>query len=397
MTHDPRVAANTPNAPAWLAGGGEMGARIRAFDWSRTGLGPPEAWPQSLCSALSTMLASKAQILVVWGRDFNLFYNDAYRSVLGDKHPGALGLPVSDPAAWGELWVTGHRELVAGVLATGEAYWASDSPYNLARFGYLEETFFNASYDPLRDETGRICGLFCIIAETTARVIGERQMMALRELVVQTPEAPSVGETCEYAARVLGGIPNDLPFGLIYLCDADATTARLAGSAGLAPGSCAAPLCVSLAPEGEASAWPLGAVLRANKPEVLTDLRARFGDLVGAAWPEPVHTAIVLPLGGPAGHVVGFLVAGVSPRRPLDGAYRAFLELLAGQIAVAVGSASAHEAERQRAEALRESEAFSRGVLESSPDCVKVLDASGRLLNINANGARLMEIDDFTS
>ena len=397
MTHDPRVAANTPNAPAWLAGGGEMGARIRAFDWSRTALGPPEAWPQSLCSALNTMLASKAQILVIWGRDFNLFYNDAYRSVLGDKHPGALGLPVSDPAAWGELWVTGHRELVAGVLATGEAYWASDSAYNLARFGYLEETFFNASYDPLRDETGRICGLFCIIAETTARVIGERQMMALRELVVQTSEAPSVGETCEYAARVLGGIPNDLPFGLIYLCDADATTARLAGSAGLASGSCAAPLCVSLAPEGEASAWPLGAVLRANKPEVLTDLRARFGDLVGAAWPEPVHTAVVSPLGGPAGRVVGFLVAGVSPRRPLDGAYRAFLELLAGQIAVAVGSASAHEAELQRAAALRESEAFSRGVLESSPDCVKVLDATGRLMSINANGACLMEIDDFTS
>ena len=397
MTHDPRVAANTPNAPAWLAGGGEMGARIRAFDWSRTGLGPPEAWSQSLCSALAMMLASKAQILVIWGRDFNLFYNDAYRSVLGVKHPGALGLPVSDPAAWGELWVTGHRELVAGVLATGEAYWASDSAYNLARFGYLEETFFNASYDPLRDETGRICGLFCIIAETTARVIGERQMMALRELVVQTPEAPSVGETCEYAARVLGGIPNDLSFGLIYLCDADATTARLAGSAGLAPGSCAAPLCVSLAPEGEASAWPLGAVLRANKPEVLTDLRARFGDLVGAAWPEPVHTAVVSPLGGPAGRVVGFLVAGVSPRRPLDGAYRAFLKLLAGQIAVAVGSASAHEAELQRAEALRESEAFSRGVLESSPDCVEVLDATGRLMSINANGAGLMEIDDFTS
>ena len=140
MTHDPRVAANTPNAPAWLASGGEMGARIRAFDWSRTGLGPPEAWSQSLCSALAMMLASKAQILVIWGRDFNLFYNDAYRSVLGDKHPGALGLPVSDPAAWGELWVTGHRELVAGVLATGEAYWASDSACSYHGFQYLLET-----------------------------------------------------------------------------------------------------------------------------------------------------------------------------------------------------------------------------------------------------------------
>ena len=233
MTHDPRVAANAPNAPAWLAGGGEMGARIRAFDWSRTGLGPPEAWPQSLCSALSTMLASKAQILVVWGRDFNLFYNDAYRSVLGDKHPGALGLPISDPGAWGQLWVTDHKELVGDVLATGEAYWAKDRPYYMERFGFLEEAFFKVSYDPVRDETGRVGGVFCIVAETTAQVVGERRLQMLRELAAQMPEAKSVDETCQVTARLLADLPDDLSFGLICLCDADVKTARLAGSAGL--------------------------------------------------------------------------------------------------------------------------------------------------------------------
>jgi len=43
---------------------------------------------------------------------------------------------------------------------------------------------------------------------------------------------------------------------------------------------------------------------------------------------------------------------------------------------------------------LRASEAFSRSVIESSPDCVKVLDPAGRLLRMNANGLTIMEIDD---
>ena len=344
MTHDPRVAANTPNAPAWLAGGGEMGARIRAFDWSRTALGPPEAWPQSLRCALSMMLASKAQIILVWAPDLNTFYNDAYRSVFGAKHPGALGLPISDPGAWGQLWVTGHKELVGDVLATGEAYWAKDRPYYMERFGFLEESFFNVSYDPVRDETGRVGGVFCIVAETTARVVGERRLQMLRELAAQMPEAKSVDETCQVTARLLTDLPHDLSFGLIYLCDADVKTARLAGSAGLPPGSRVAPLRVDLSLEGDATDWPLGAVLRANEVQVVTDLGRRFGDLPSGVWPEPPHTAVVLPIGRRGqGRVAGLLVVGINPRRPLDDACRGFLDLLASQIAAAAGSASAHE------------------------------------------------------
>ena len=35
-----------------LAGGGEMGALMRAHDWSSSPLGPPEGWPQSLRTAV---------------------------------------------------------------------------------------------------------------------------------------------------------------------------------------------------------------------------------------------------------------------------------------------------------------------------------------------------------
>ena len=47
--------------------------------------------------------------------------------------------------------------------------------------------------------------------------------------------------------------------------------------------------------------------------------------------------------------------------------------------------------------ALAESEAFNRSIVEASPDCIKVLDAEGKLEYMNTNGCELMEIDDVRS
>jgi len=166
----------------FLAGGGEMGERIRAFDWSKTPLGPVAHWPQSLRSATSILLPSKAQIVLFWGPDLITLYNDAYRPVFGGKHPDALGQPIRE--AWRELWPAGLKELFENVLATGEAFWAKDRPFYMERHGYPEETFFDVSYDPVRDESGHVGGVFCIVSETTARVVGERKYLdATREVL----------------------------------------------------------------------------------------------------------------------------------------------------------------------------------------------------------------------
>jgi PAS domain S-box-containing protein len=50
---------------------------------------------------------------------------------------------------------------------------------------------------------------------------------------------------------------------------------------------------------------------------------------------------------------------------------------------------------RQSEAALRESEEFTRRILESSTDCIKVLDADGRLRFMSPGGLRVMEVDDF--
>ncbi len=46
-------------------------------------------------------------------------------------------------------------------------------------------------------------------------------------------------------------------------------------------------------------------------------------------------------------------------------------------------------------DALKESETFNRTVLESSPDCVKIIDTAGRIQYMNTNGMCIMEVDDF--
>ena len=128
------------------------------------------------------------------------FYNDAYRPVFGGKHPRVLGQPARE--SWSELWVAGLKELLEGVIATGEAYWASDRPFYVERFGFPEETFFDVSYDPVRDETGRVGGVFCIVNETIERIVGERRLKSLRELGVRTvAEAKSAEDACEAPLR----------------------------------------------------------------------------------------------------------------------------------------------------------------------------------------------------
>ena len=102
-----------------LAGGGEMGERIRAFDWSSTPLGPISAWPQSLKTSLSLILNAQMPMWLGWTSEMYFFYNDAYIQVLSHaKHPWALGRPAQE--VWKEIWhVCGP--LAERVFGRGEA------------------------------------------------------------------------------------------------------------------------------------------------------------------------------------------------------------------------------------------------------------------------------------
>src|SRR5215467_11818944 len=102
----------------WLIGGGEMGERMRSYDWAKTPLGPLDRWPQSLRSAVSICLGSRFPIVIYWGDDGVTLYNDGYVAILAGKHPSALGRPCRE--VWPEIWPL-IGPMLAGVRTTGQA------------------------------------------------------------------------------------------------------------------------------------------------------------------------------------------------------------------------------------------------------------------------------------
>jgi PAS domain S-box-containing protein len=331
-------------AADWLVGGGEMGALIRAKQWSDTALGTIEHWPQSLRSAVSILLPSKAQIVLFWGPELVAIYNDAYRPVFGSKHPAALGMPARQ--CWSEVWDV-LEPLFMGVVNTGEAFWAKDHLFALERHGYAEETYFDVSYDPVRDETGRVGGIFCIVSETTGRILGERRLAALRDLGRLGAGAASASEVLRTSAAVLERYERDVPFAVLYSWDARTGSAFLEATAGVAAGERCAPVRIDSSNRHEA--WPLGSdaeLLLADPPAGVT--------LPGGPWPEPVKQVAILKLATRANEVYGYLVCGLSARRAFDQDYRDFVRLVAANIAGAISDVSALEDERKRAAALAE-------------------------------------------
>ena len=160
-------------------GGGEMGELVRALDWSKTSLGPISAWPPNLKSTLNLMLPAHAQIVLFWGPEFVALYNDAYAPTIGEKHPRALGRPAREN--WAELW-DDLEPLLRRVLETGETVFAKDRPFYIERHGYPENVYFDISYSPVRDDSGKVGGVLCIVSETTERVVAqERQRLLLQE------------------------------------------------------------------------------------------------------------------------------------------------------------------------------------------------------------------------
>jgi PAS domain S-box-containing protein len=155
----------------FLRGGGAMGAAIRALDWAASDLGHPKTWPQPLRSVVELVLQSKFPMFVAWGGRLLFIYNDACAEILGSKHPDALGAPFHE--IWSEVWPD-ISPLIASAVA-GEATYSEDLPLVMNRRGFDEQTWFTFSYSPVRDESGRVAGLYCAVTETTHKVLAERR------------------------------------------------------------------------------------------------------------------------------------------------------------------------------------------------------------------------------
>ena len=324
-------------------GPGEMARLMRAHDWGRSGLGHPSGWPSELRTCVQVCLESRFPIVLWWGEELRLLYNDAWRPALGAlKHP-AIDRPGRE--VWAEIWhIIGPQ--LAGVMETGVATWLTDMLLPMDRFGYREETYWTYSYSPIRDDDGSVCGVFTPVAETTQRVLSARRLRMLQGLG-EAGSSRSVEEACAMAVEVIGRDPADIPFARIYL--AEDGVAREAATTGGVPADVPTGPVDLHDRDGQ---WPWASVRETGAPATVT--------LGGAGDPwhgdrAPARLASLHALSSPTEcDPIGYLVAGISPARGFDDAYQDFLALVARHAATLMVSAAAFDDERRRAQALAE-------------------------------------------
>ena len=190
---------NRPTSADFLAGGGEMGALTRAYDWSATPLGKPETWPQSLRTAVRILLNTNHPMFIWWGPELIQFYNDAYRQTMGpERHPSALGQRGRE--CWDEIWpIIGPQ--IEQVMSGGGATWHENQLVPVTRHGRLEQVYWTYGYSPI-DEGDRVGGVLVVCRDVTRDYLAAA---ALREREAELARVQQLGR--------IGGLEVDLRTG----------------------------------------------------------------------------------------------------------------------------------------------------------------------------------------
>lgn len=148
-----------------------MAGRIRAFDWSRTSIGPIHAWPQSLITAVGLLVAAPNPMVLLWGQEGLLIYNDGYARFAGRRHPELLGMGARE--GWPEIADFNDENIRRGLA--GESWSLKDQELVLDRAGVPEPGWMDLDYVPVPDETGRPAGIMVFVTETTDRILAEKR------------------------------------------------------------------------------------------------------------------------------------------------------------------------------------------------------------------------------
>jgi two-component sensor histidine kinase len=162
----------------FLAGGGELGALTRAFDWSKTSLGSPETWPQSLRVTVRLVLTSRHPMFIWWGPELIQFYNDAYRETMGpERHPSALGARGRE--CWDEIWdIIGPQ--IEYVMAGKGATWHEDQLVPVTRHGRREDVWWTYSFGPI-DLEDKVGGVLVVCRDVTSEHMAREALNLINE------------------------------------------------------------------------------------------------------------------------------------------------------------------------------------------------------------------------
>jgi PAS domain S-box-containing protein len=172
----------------WLVADGTMGRRIREFAWETTSLGPWSTWSTTLQTATNVMLATPVPMVLLWGPELVVMFNDAYLALAIERDVDPFGHPAR--AVWAD------RIDVAGpiydhLLAGGAPLEFKDQHYRVRRNGVVDEAWFTLSYAAVRIAADAPIGVMIVVHETTRYMVAERRLQEsqqlLRDIVDSTP------------------------------------------------------------------------------------------------------------------------------------------------------------------------------------------------------------------
>ncbi|MES1972432.1 MAG: PAS domain-containing protein [Pseudomonadota bacterium] len=179
----------------FLDGGGEMGERIRAFDWTAHPLGPAQDWPAALKVAVSLCLHSSFATAIYWGPDLHLIYNDSWARAFDDRQPRALGQRGAE--ARRDSWALIGPQFAA-VVASGEGLSTTDQLVPLVRNGVRSDSYWTYSISPIRNEDGRVCGVLSQGIDVTAKMLAGVSLRASEERLQMALDASGTVGTWEW-------------------------------------------------------------------------------------------------------------------------------------------------------------------------------------------------------
>jgi signal transduction histidine kinase/ActR/RegA family two-component response regulator len=352
---------------------------LAGVDWSRTAVGPMEAWPVSLKSYVAMILDLPTPAIIFWGPELTQIYNDGYAIILGPRHPRGMG------QTYQECWPDTYPLInpwMQQVLGEGKYTEVLRAPITLTRHGFSEEAFFTFTLTPLRDDQGRIAGVYQPVVEMTDSVLRERRAETLRVLTARP-------ETVTQAVAAFTANRADVPLAGIYL-HGDGKTLEQVAAIGLAD------------TESFARTLPsLDRVVRevfASNVAVVTAIEP----VVTEPWPEPVVRAFVVPLRRSASDPpLGVVALGLSPRLSWDSddRYRELCESIAREMGSTLASQRAQRVAvewKEREEAARREAAAAEArrlaiLFEHAPVAIAVLRGREHVFEVaNAKYAALV-------
>ncbi|UUR07778.1 PAS domain-containing protein [Sphingomonas glaciei] len=330
------------NLPAFLAWPSETAGQIAAADWAAVGFVPPSQWPESLKGVVGMMLRTPVPMVVLWGEQGLMIYNDGYGVLT--QGVNKIALPVAE--AWPEAadW---NLDILRKVRA-GRAETFRNIEFVLHRHGRHDTIFFNLAYSPLLDDKGQVDGVLAVVNETTKEVLDEQIRSA-----EEARQRAMLDQMPGFAAVLTG--PEHV---FSYVNDAY----RLIG--------------------GERDY--VGRPVREVFPEFADQGFFDILDRVYASGERYVDQRVAIQLS--QNTEISFIELLFEPIRNEAGAV----------IGIFVGGYDSTTIHRAVID-LAEREAFLSEVLRGSTDCIKVLDLDGRLTFMSEGGQKVMEVDDFAA